>query len=74
MEIHLSWVQFSTNLSSLFTLSTFSQYLFPDFASYTPFLDQPIKEKFELEKSIEAIREAERKFQASSIPQYFQDS
>jgi len=56
----------------------FSQYSFPDFASYTPFLDQPIEEKSELEKSIEAnLQEAERQFQnmlASPISQYFQES
>ena len=33
----------------------FSQYSFPNFASYTSFLDQPIEEKSELEKSIEAV-------------------
>ena len=49
----------------------FLQYSFRDFTSYTPFLDQPIEEKFELEKSIEVMQEAERKFQASLIPQYF---
>ena len=52
----------------------FSQYSFPDFASYIPLLDQPIEEKCELEKCIEAMQEAEQKFQASPIPQYFQDS
>jgi len=52
----------------------FSQYSFPDFASYTHFLDQPIEEKSELDKSIEAMQEAERKFQASLITQHFQDS
>ena len=55
----------------------FSQSSFPDFASYAPFLDQPIEEKSELEKSIEAsMQEAERQFQktlASPIPQYLQD-
>ena len=28
----------------------FSQFLFPNFASYTPFLEPPIEEKFELER------------------------
>jgi len=32
------------------------QYSFPDFASYTPFLEPPIKEKFELEKSMKAVQ------------------
>ena len=46
----------------------------PRFCFYTSFLEQPIEEKFELEKSIEDMQEAERKFQASPISQYFQDS
>ena len=54
--------------------SQFSQYSFPDFAAYTLFLDQLIEEKSDLEKSIEAMQEAGRKFQASLISQYFQDS
>ena len=32
-------------------------------ASYTPFLEHPIEEKSESEKSIEALRESERQFQ-----------
>ena len=36
--------------------------------SYTPFLQQPIEENFELEKSIEAMQEAERKFQEMLAP------
>ena len=52
----------------------FSQYSFPGFASYTSFLNQPIEEKSELEKSLEVMHEAKQKFQASPIPQYFQDS
>ena len=44
----------------------FSQYSFPDFASYTPFLDH--EEKSELEKGMEPMQEAEQKFQASPIP------
>ena len=74
MGIHLLRVQFSTNLSSLSTLSTIFTIFIPRFASYIPFLDQPIEEKSKREKSIEAMQEAERKFQASPIPQYFHDS
>ena len=41
----------------------FSQYPVPNFAFYTPFLEPPIEEKSELEKSIEAtMQETERQF------------
>jgi len=46
-------------------------------ASYNLFPDQPIEDKSEIEKNIEAMKEAERKFQnmlASPYPQNFQDS
>jgi len=75
MGIHLSRVKFLTTLSTIFTIP---QYPFPNFASYTSFLEPPIEEKSELEKSIEAnVQEAERQFQkmmASRISQYFQES
>ena len=55
MGIHLSRVKFFTTLSTIFTIFTTP---FPNFASYTPFLEPPIEEKFKLEKSIEAMQEA----------------
>jgi len=38
----------------------FHNIFFSNFASYTSFLESPTKEKSELEKSIEAMQEAER--------------
>ena len=67
MGIHLLRVQFSTTLSQF---SQFSQSPFLNFASYTPFLDQPIEEKSELENSIEALLESQQnKFDS----QFFQN-
>ena len=71
MGIHLPCVKFQPPCPQL------SQYALPDFVSYTSFLEPPIKEKSELEKSIEAMREVERQFQnmsASPNSQNFQDS
>jgi len=58
-------------------LDSQSSQFFSQHASYTPFRQQPIEEKSELEKSIEAMQEAEREFQemlASPISQYFHES
>ena len=68
MGIHLPRVKFSTVLSTLSTLSTIYTIFIPRFCFiYILFLDQPIEEKIELEKSIKAMQEAEQKFQASPI-------
>ena len=74
MGIYLPESNFQPTCPPYPTCPQFSQYSFHDFASYSPFLDQPIEEKSELEKSIEAMQEAEWKFQASPITQYFQHS
>ena len=50
MGIHLARVKFSTTLSTIFTIFI-SQICF-----HTPFLEPPIEEKSELEKSIEAVQ------------------
>ena len=71
MEVLQVMIEFQQNEVDSQYSQTFSYH-----ASYTLFLEQPIEEKSELEKSIKAMQEAERKFQkmlASPIPQYFQD-
>jgi len=54
MWIHLSWVKFSTSLSIIF--NNFHNIHFAILFSYTPFLEQSIEEKSELEKSMEAVQ------------------
>jgi len=74
MGIHLSRVKFSTTLSIIFIIFII---FISNFASYTPFLEPPIEEKSELEKSIEAVQamiESQQKKLNSPILQYFQDS
>ena len=55
----------------------FSQYPFPNFASYTPFSGPLIEEKSKLEKSIKVVQamlESQQKKLNSPISQYFHDS
>jgi len=62
---------YESNCQSLYPQS------FPNFTSYTSFLEQLIEEKSELEKSLEALQESDRQFQNildSHFTQNFQDS
>ena len=71
MGIHLPRVKFST------TLSTTSQYSFPNSASYPPFLEPHIEEKSSLQRTLEEAIETQKQFEynmASSCPQNFKNS